>query len=939
MAGSIYAGVDEFRIVDVDEVVLSAPNYIVIEEPVDFRDLEIVLERSKRGGFDFEYGSSETSLRFDKAVGKSTIEQIFDISGVDMSVILEYRNEGNLIYQGNLIGSSMIKVDSTLEFRVKRFDFGNKLKTRFDAVVNVEDVFDLDGNAISPLTLRNIPLHSQKVLFTEQRETTALDEADFGVGVEKLFSIGFSGTAGIDAIGWFLPSYDIRELGSNLEGFFNYGNSIGSEPEPRLAITDSDFQGVSQVQDFNVQQAEGLRFFALDFEEFKGEITITHNLDLGILFKKVGGGAIDFEVFVDGRCVITDGNDIEVASISRSGTSVTVTTFAPHGLQVGDSVAISGVTPINYNGVRFVASVPSETEFIYATQSTSTPEGDEIIFDKVLQEIANGTDSEEMLVDEQTGNITISDSSFTINIERNNRVYFYYRFSAVGNIAGGDIISVRVTQINQANVKFEAITEERPTIIKGGYFNEVLDKCLEQVTGESGLLESSLFQNRPVNDLVEGCGGLNIVSSGFKIRQRDQDLRFKISDLISLAESRWGCGSAIYYDGGVPKFLLEKDDFFFQDKKIMTIDILDTKVHDPVRKKINKEILANYLVVGFERFARSNESGTVEGISTQSEYLTPIEKDEKKLSFLSKIVGDGTEIERVRRNGIRTAEDESDEKDDEGFVVKMHEFGGTSFYQPSVYGSDDFLNIQRDADNGRIIINGLIIQDLQTNDYINISGETNRQIDGTIVLDVENNRTILPCSTETENDIIYNDFNFRESDDLTPRYTYNPQRLEGFSNVTGLIDPRTSYNIDHANSQFLLWNFGWFGGSLLKKGGSSEVRFMTKKAVTTLQKQYVSDVCGLSSLSINERQDFSLTFLRNVNPSIFNEFIYDVSVQLSFAELLIIKEALRNESVDDINYGFIEHPDEDGNLVEAYPMKIVYNPISLKAMLTTWGKA
>jgi peptidyl-prolyl cis-trans isomerase A (cyclophilin A) len=50
---------------------------------------------------------------------------------------------------------------------------------------------------------------------------------------------------------------------------------------------------------------------------------------------------------------------------TESGNTVTITTTAAHGLKVGDSVTISGVTNTSYDGTFTVASVPSTTSFTY----------------------------------------------------------------------------------------------------------------------------------------------------------------------------------------------------------------------------------------------------------------------------------------------------------------------------------------------------------------------------------------------------------------------------------------------------------------------------------------------------------------------------------------------------------------------------------------------
>ncbi len=56
--------------------------------------------------------------------------------------------------------------------------------------------------------------------------------------------------------------------------------------------------------------------------------------------------------------------NLTATSWSTAGT-VTATTTGAHGLSVGQTVYITGVTPSGYNGVYAVASVPSTTSFTY----------------------------------------------------------------------------------------------------------------------------------------------------------------------------------------------------------------------------------------------------------------------------------------------------------------------------------------------------------------------------------------------------------------------------------------------------------------------------------------------------------------------------------------------------------------------------------------------
>jgi len=63
---------------------------------------------------------------------------------------------------------------------------------------------------------------------------------------------------------------------------------------------------------------------------------------------------------------------VSVTSITRSGTTVTVTTTTDHGLQEGQAVVIAGAVEPDYNGTFDVASVTSSTVYTYEISTTPT---------------------------------------------------------------------------------------------------------------------------------------------------------------------------------------------------------------------------------------------------------------------------------------------------------------------------------------------------------------------------------------------------------------------------------------------------------------------------------------------------------------------------------------------------------------------------------------
>lgn len=63
---------------------------------------------------------------------------------------------------------------------------------------------------------------------------------------------------------------------------------------------------------------------------------------------------------------------VSVTSITRSGTTATVTTSTTHGFSQGHTVTIAGAVESDYNGQIEVLAVPSDTTFTYSVSNSPT---------------------------------------------------------------------------------------------------------------------------------------------------------------------------------------------------------------------------------------------------------------------------------------------------------------------------------------------------------------------------------------------------------------------------------------------------------------------------------------------------------------------------------------------------------------------------------------
>lgn len=107
-----------------------------------------------------------------------------------------------------------------------------------------------------------------------------------------------------------------------------------------------------------------------------GEMTI-HGNSSAIVINTVSAehGLVQYAVQDIAGVTFVAGVSGTVASIADAGDDMTVTTSAPHGLSVGDGVAMNGFTDGNYNAVFLVLTVPTTTTYTVTATFTLTGAG------------------------------------------------------------------------------------------------------------------------------------------------------------------------------------------------------------------------------------------------------------------------------------------------------------------------------------------------------------------------------------------------------------------------------------------------------------------------------------------------------------------------------------------------------------------------------------
>lgn len=993
MAGeSMFEALEEFRIIDIDQVILNTPNYKAIPEPSGFDILRLRIERdiNDRGGTNFEFGNSESILGFDRhEQAYQTINLILDAKGTDANIGFEYyqtiNNTNQLIYTGLIIPSSKEEFDFENKFRVKRTDYGDKLRTRYDVENAIDSNKDLDGNDIVDFPLIDLPLHSKTIVkegiqnvdgpifFDDPIPSTT---QNFSPGTLWGFA-GFNDTErsleGLIDNGEY---FEYREGGFVTGGGFNQDKFVDSNPLVEQGLYKYRSTANQETVNINIRhvfsilldtQGVAIGSTVGNFDEIK-----SYSMTLWAVSNRTTLKEIVHEFFAT------------PIGFSSHGPTVDVSFSGDVNLSQGDEIyyafdySLGGT--VNSQAVRFQTRQILNQQGFFIITSNSRAKASlckgQFIYDALnrLVKKAVGTTGVGELTLYYTG---LTNSFTTGEIVRGGTS------NAKGRIFSQSSSLLRLLDVEGSFISGESIT---------GLAGVATVSSFDVGSVNGGLIvKSSILEKEEEGSLSDGCGSLNFVTNGFAIRgfinreynadrfykkgdkvksngvdyiyindtitngnappnatywkvQEGRKITSSIKKIVDFVKARYGAGFAVIRENGsgtggfiggkLTRVLIEKQSYFFQDKLIASLSSIES-----LNKKVNKELIVNEVKTGFKIYAEENQEGSLNGFNTIREYLSPIAKDKGTLDLTANASADGFEIERLRRLSLGENPEESDEKDDETFIIKCQRHNSTNpIRSVDITNESGASSVTTNSPSGgTFVYKGLFIGDYI--DQVTSFTHSTAGLNGTfsidsISYDFEQNRTT----------IVTLDSGVSSGSSGTYEIYFNidvflPERLQGFSNVANTIDSFTEYNIDHTPSNFLIENFAWLGSGLRAKQGSEEIRFTFGKNNVFFEKQYDSNSCFPNTSLTLENQNFSLSALRSWNPAFFNEYVYEIKTYLNYEEFERIRKALINESTEDINFGYIEFLDNNNITTQAFPFSLEYDPKSFLTNIVAWGKA
>ncbi|PMD94837.1 hypothetical protein BWI97_15685 [Siphonobacter sp. BAB-5405] len=152
-----------FRLVHNDDIVY-------IDEPAHWDELELTAKRDTDWhGFNFDYTDGETELAFTCSAGRGLIEDVYKVDGPDGQIFLEVTTlpPSQIVhvveYRYRLNLATRARKDYIVTCEIERDTLHEKVKARWENTVNLFEAKTLDGVAIDPMPVYDLPLHGKVI--------------------------------------------------------------------------------------------------------------------------------------------------------------------------------------------------------------------------------------------------------------------------------------------------------------------------------------------------------------------------------------------------------------------------------------------------------------------------------------------------------------------------------------------------------------------------------------------------------------------------------------------------------------------------------------------------------------------------------------------------------------------------------------------------------
>jgi hypothetical protein len=282
-------------------------------------------------------------------------------------------------------------------------------------------------------------------------------------------------------------------------------------------------------------------------------------------------------------------------------------------------------------------------------------------------------------------NSSFVDNNFILN--EGDRFYYFISITERKNQTMIDAVNnggkaFKLTEYQNSFFKLSNLSRTPATTSKVFAINETISRVVETITNNKLKAFSEYFgrtDSQPYLHDVDGCGSLEVISDGIRVRKQENRIPNKpslfslsLQDVFEGLNPIHNIGMGVETDPyriGYNRLRVEPWRYFYNDTVILSC----TDIAKINRKVYEKEIFSTFQF-GYQKWEAEEYTGLDEFL-TKRTYRTTLNQVKNDLVKLSKFVASGYALEITRRKGDNNSKDWRYDKDTFIICVKRNNAG------------------------------------------------------------------------------------------------------------------------------------------------------------------------------------------------------------------------------------------------------------------------
>ena len=218
-------------------------------------------------------------------------------------------------------------------------------------------------------------------------------------------------------------------------------------------------------------------------------------------------------------------------------------------------------------------------------------------------------------------------------------------------------------------VDFAYLTASEQVEVKYWLIHDVMERIIQILTGQANSLESSFLALTEHGAGTDGCGGLNMLTNGYQLRGKSNQLEVSLKECLDHVIAEYGCGWGFKNVYGSYSMVAELMEYFYRDTQIIDLGSPDEiKEGDSYKENSFDPLLVNNIKIGYSKYANDEDvDDNIQDFLTKAEYQTPVSSIEGSYSKISPFIASGRLIQATFN--ARLTPDKTWKYDENVFIV------------------------------------------------------------------------------------------------------------------------------------------------------------------------------------------------------------------------------------------------------------------------------